>query len=149
MSVPDWDKTELDIVEILAARISDLDLLKPTPSEFNVFEAMGVVFQEARHSDFRAFLLNPQANHGLGDRFTKGWLSRVVGSVHSDISGNEDADTLAVISDLLERLDSIDMSGAQVHRERYRIDVLLVDQTNRLTTQRRGSASPRIICTDQ
>ena len=62
----DQNPNELEAVENLAAQSSDLELLKATPSEFNVFEAMGVIFQEARHSDFLAFLLDPQGNHRLG-----------------------------------------------------------------------------------
>jgi hypothetical protein len=132
MSVPGKTETELRALEILANRISDLDLLKCAPPEFNVFEAMGVVFQEARHSDFLAFLLDPEAHHALGDRFAKGWLKRVVGSARSDIHGDEDPGVLAVSPNLLERLDHIDMSWARVYRERYRIDVLLVDSNNQV-----------------
>jgi hypothetical protein len=49
MEVPDGTETELRALEALAGRISNLDLLKGAPPEFNVFEAVGVVFQEVRH----------------------------------------------------------------------------------------------------
>lgn len=124
-------ETDLRALEDLAVRIADLEQLKVPPPEFNVFEAMGVVFQEVRHSDFLAFLLDPRGHHGLGDRFAKGWLKRLVGSVRG-AGGSGDAGTHAVSPDMLKRLDRIDMSDARVYRERHRIDVLLVDQANRL-----------------
>lgn len=124
------EKAELKALENLVARSSDLDQLTSVPPEFNVFEAMGVVFQELRHSDFLAFLLNPQASHGLGDRFTKEWLKRVVSSARDYPYAESDSATSVTRPELLEHLD---MSEAQVFRERDHIDVLLVDARNRLT----------------
>jgi hypothetical protein len=131
MSVSDQNKTELEALKRLAAQSSDLDQFEKAPPEFNVFEAMGVVFQEVRHSDFLAFLLDPQARHGLGDRFAKAWLKRVIGSVRGN-AHEDDSEAASVSSLLLGRLDHMDISGARVYRERHRIDILLVDQTNRL-----------------
>ena len=37
--------------------------------QFNIFEAMGAVHVEVRHSEFLSFLLDPYQNHGLGDTF--------------------------------------------------------------------------------
>ena len=65
--MPDGMETDSRALENLAVRIADLEQLKVPPPEFNVFEAMGVVFQEVRHSDFLAFLLDPRGHHGLGD----------------------------------------------------------------------------------
>ena len=42
----------------------DFRQLESQFAEFNIFEAIGVVHQELRHSDFLAFLLNPRQNHG-------------------------------------------------------------------------------------
>ena len=46
--------------------------------EFNIFEAVGAVRQEVRHSDFLAFLLNPQQNHGLSDEFLACFLQKTL-----------------------------------------------------------------------
>jgi hypothetical protein len=132
MEVPDGTETELRALEALAGRISNLDLLKGAPPEFNVFEAVGVVFQEVRHSDFLAFLLDPRSNHGLGDRFAKGWLTRVVNSARSGSHEDNNSAAPSVGPALLERMDHIDLSRARVYREKFHMDVLLVDQTNRL-----------------
>lgn len=90
---------------------------------------MSLVFQELRHSDFLAFLLNPQANHRLGDRFARGWLKRVVRFARSGVHVSGDPAAPVVDPNLFDR---IDMSEAWVFRERDRIDVLLVDPRNRL-----------------
>ena len=45
------------------------ELAKPKP--FNVCTVLGLARQELRHSDLLAYLLNPQADHGLGDRFLR------------------------------------------------------------------------------
>lgn len=44
----------------------DLEHLEALLAQFNIFEAIGTVRHEVRHSDFLAYLLNPQENHGLG-----------------------------------------------------------------------------------
>lgn len=125
------EEVESGALESLAARSCDFDQLTSAPPEFNVFEAMGAVFQELRHSDFLSFLLNPQASHGLGDRFTKGWLKRVVSSERDYPYTESDSAVSSVTRP--ELLEHFDMSEAQVFRERDHIDVLLVDARNCLT----------------
>jgi hypothetical protein len=97
-----------------------------------VFEAVGVVFQEVRHSDFLAFLLDPRGQHGLGDRFTRGWLQLIVATVRGDTHNDNDSAASSVSPELLERVERVDLSGARVYREQDRIDIQLVDPTNRL-----------------
>lgn len=41
---------------------------------FNLFEALNISRQEIRHSRFLAYLLDPHAAHGLGERFLRGIL---------------------------------------------------------------------------
>lgn len=61
--------TDPSDVEALNQLVADPDLerLNDLLGEFNLFEALGVVRQELRHSNFLAWLLNPSENHGLGD----------------------------------------------------------------------------------
>ena len=57
---------DLESLIVDDAEFSELEtLLDP----FNIFEALGIVSQEQRHSDFLAFLSEPARNHGLGDTF--------------------------------------------------------------------------------
>lgn len=44
---------------------SDLAVLESLSRRFNIFESLGAVHNERRHSSFLGFLLNPKANHGL------------------------------------------------------------------------------------
>ena len=56
----------------------ELEHLEVLLEQFNIFEAIRVVRQELRHSDFLAFLLNPQENHGLVDVFRKRLLQKIL-----------------------------------------------------------------------
>jgi hypothetical protein len=58
----------------------ELEHLEKMISGFNVFEAIGVVRQELKHSDFLAFLLEPRGSHGLGDAFAKRLLQAALPS---------------------------------------------------------------------
>jgi hypothetical protein len=54
-----------ELLERLVVDDEGFQHLEGLLSRFNVFEAMGVVHQEIRHSDFLRFLLDPNATHGL------------------------------------------------------------------------------------
>ncbi|EGQ9073001.1 PD-(D/E)XK nuclease family protein [Vibrio parahaemolyticus] len=41
---------------------------------FNIFEATGAVNRELRHSDYLAFLFDPNQTHGMGDKFLREFL---------------------------------------------------------------------------
>lgn len=99
----------------------DLERLEALLDRFNIFEAIGVVRQELRHSDFLSFLLNPQANHGLGDLFVKRLLQRV-------LRGTEDTSVPVTPIDLELR----SLNQMEIRREWQRIDILLLDASNRL-----------------
>lgn len=47
----------------------ELEQLEALLNEFNIFEAIGAMRQEVRHSDFLAFLLDPRERHSLGAMF--------------------------------------------------------------------------------
>jgi hypothetical protein len=56
----------------------ELEELETVLGQFNIFEALGAVRQELRHTDFLAFLLNPSQNHGLRDYFTKRFIQKAI-----------------------------------------------------------------------
>ncbi len=64
----------------------DLDQLEKALSKFNIFEAIGATNQELRHSNFLAFLLDPKQNHGLGSKFARTLLPRVLPELDDDKS---------------------------------------------------------------
>jgi hypothetical protein len=87
---------------------------------FNIFEALGAVRQEVRHSDFLAFLLNPRQNHGLGDLFVKRLLQEAI--QHTDFS-----QPITPID-----LDLWDLDDIEVRREWQSIDILILDELHKL-----------------
>src|SRR3712207_2829548 len=99
----------------------NLERLEALLERFNIFEAIGVVRQELRHSDFLAFLLDPQGNHGLRDIFLKRLLQQVLATVQ------DDEVPLTPIELELWNLDRI-----EVRREWQHIDILLLDEDHEL-----------------
>jgi len=97
----------------------DLEHLESLLDQFNIFEAVGMVRQEIRHSNFLAFLLNPSASHRLGDIFLKTFLKRLL------IDANN-----APVSPI--DIDIANLAGTQVRREWKNIDVLLISETSRI-----------------
>lgn len=67
-------KTEKEKREALEKFIIDnknLEELEKKISRFNIFESVGMVRQEIKHSNFIQFLLSPSEKHRLGDIFLK------------------------------------------------------------------------------
>lgn len=112
-----------ELLERLIVDDADFERLEGILSRFNIFEALGMVVQELRHSDFLRFLLDPNASHGLGDLFAKRFLQAVLAEVRR-------AGKATLISPV--ELDVVDLSEAEVLRERRRIDILFVDNSNKL-----------------
>jgi hypothetical protein len=92
----------------------DLEKLEALLAQFNIFEALGPVRQERRHSDFLAFLLNPSESHGLSDSLLKRFLRRVLLDVSEPPLGAVE-------------IDLMDMDSARVLREWRNIDILIDD----------------------
>ena len=91
-------------LEAFIVNNADLEELENRLAEFNIFEAIGAVRQELRHSDFLAFLLGPNQNHQLGDLFLKRFLKQaLVGVSNPSINAVE--------------IDAADLGNAEVFRE--------------------------------
>ena len=100
---------------------SDLEELEGHLEKFNIFEAIGVVRQELRHSNFLAFLLDPNQNSGLGQAFLKRFLQRAISnSINSELS-------ITPID-----LDSWDLHNVIVQREWQNIDILILEENIKL-----------------
>jgi hypothetical protein len=108
-------------LEALVIENADLQELEQLLDPFNIFEAIGVVRQELRHSDFLAFLLDPQQNHGLGDLFARRLLQRILRAPH-----------IAAVPITPLDLDLLRLDEAEVRREWQNIDILLLDESRRL-----------------
>lgn len=99
----------------------DLERLETLLDEFNIFEAIGMVRQEIRHSAFLAFLLDPRQTHGLGDTLLRRFLQRVVASA-----------PMSQIPINVIDLDVWNLDETQVLREWNNIDILLLNEANKL-----------------
>lgn len=89
-----------------------LEQLNDSLSKFNLFEALGAVRQELRHSNFLAWLLNPSENHGLGDYALRKFVMLVAREIN---------DPSANIS------PSWPLENAEIRREWRNIDILIAD----------------------
>ena len=105
------------ILEKFIINNQDLEALEAKISQFNIFEAVGMVRQEIKHSNFIQFLLNPSEKHRLGDLLLKKLLITI-------LSHAEEAP-----------LDSVDIavsnfSDAEIRREWKNIDLLIYSPAN-------------------
>lgn len=95
----------LAAIEELERQISERDERR----EFNIFEVVGIVNAEIRHSNTIAWLMNPNGGHGLGGKVLAG-LIEYAGGVPPE-----------------------DMGGFAIRREADNIDILAVSATDRMT----------------
>ncbi len=115
------DKANFKALEDLLVDNPDLEKLESLLEQFNIFEALGAVKVELRHSDFLAFLVNPNQNHGLGDLFVKQLLQKVLSFASVDQIPVTPID-----------LDIWDLDEIVVLREWQNIDIMLQDERNQL-----------------
>lgn len=117
---------EEDNKKAIGAFLMDIDVLDSINSRlahFNVFETLGIINAEIRHSNVLAWLLNPNENHGLGDFFIK----KLIQSIFYN-SGN----ALKNTSFDLFKISLMDYNDFFVRREWRNIDLLAVSETNKL-----------------
>ena len=113
------DKNQQEILGKLIIDNQDLDRLESILSEFNIFEAVGVIRQEIKHSNFLAFLLNPLETHRLRDLFLKKLLvCALLNSENPPLSPIE--------------IDIADLKNAEIRREWRNIDILIYSPSSNL-----------------
>src|SRR6266850_1730507 len=110
----DVDESDRLALEAFLLENPELDELEQLASGFNLFEAIGAVRREARHSDFLAYLLDPAAPHGLG-------IAVLRGLIDSILVANQGG------SVQLSRIDAalMNLETAKVEREWSGIDILV------------------------
>lgn len=101
-------------LEALVVDNSELEHLERMLGEFNIFEAIGMVRQEIRHSHFLSYLLDPNQNHGLGDLFLQRFLQKGV---------SQPFDHALPVNPI--ELGLFDLSGMIVQREWQNIDIFM------------------------
>jgi hypothetical protein len=121
MTTTNEKDADVGALEALVVDNPDLEQLEVQLGQFNIFEALGAVRQEARHSAFLAYLLDPTQNHGLGDDFARRLLQKGLAAA------NTQSLPLSPID-----LDVWSLSELVVLREWHNIDLLLLDESHRL-----------------
>lgn len=93
---------------------------------FCPFEAIGMIRQEIRHSNFLGFILDPTKPHGFDDLFLVSLVSELILQAEE---GQFDVGLLDV--------HLMDFSQAKVYRERSNIDILIEVEGSKSGTQKR------------
>lgn len=111
MSVP-ADNLE----ERLSSLVDDPDFKRVCErmTRFNVFEAMGALRSELRHSNFLSYVLSPSRNHALGPRPLQALLRAIVSRMPAN---QRPVRPLEIVVG--------DLDGAIVYRERANFDLLI------------------------
>ena len=110
----------MDDVGALKAFIDDnedLERLEAILDQFNLFESLGLVRHEIRHSAFLRWLLDPSETHGLGDYFLRQFLQQVIKA------GDEVSDNAPTLFDL----DGWNLGKAEVRKEWRNMDIFIRD----------------------
>ncbi|MCP3032367.1 PD-(D/E)XK nuclease family protein [Halobacillus sp. A1] len=106
--------------------LMDIEILDDIDSKlahFNVFETLGMIHTEIRHSNVLSWLLTPNENHGLGDYVIKKVVQSIVYQYHND---NSNFAFKPLDISLLEYHDFV------VRREWRDIDVVAISEANQL-----------------
>lgn len=114
----DMDLGDRETLENFILDNSELEKLEELTSKFNIFESLDVVRQEIRHSNFLAWVMNPNESHGIGDYFLKKFLLKT-----TSLANRRGLGGVTPIE-----IDSRDFAQATVQREWKGIDILITDE---------------------
>jgi hypothetical protein len=121
-SMVEASESDIAALERFVAENDELLELEEKIGRFNVFDALGVARAEIKHSNFLAWLLDPNESHGRGDLFLKAVLMDVMR--HEREQGKPTPVSPVV-------LDGSDLRLTTVRREWNKIDVLIECQDPR------------------
>lgn len=113
---------DLVALEKFLLQNQELEKLESLIAEFNVFETLDAIRAEIRHSNMLAWLMNPSANHGLGDQFLRLFLKYLFANNRNSIKSEITFFDIEVFN-----LDDI-----EVRKEWNRVDLLLISESNKL-----------------
>ena len=112
---------DIDALKAFIDDNEDLEQLETILDQFNLFESLGLVRHEIRHSAFLRWLLDPSETHGLGDYWLRQFLRQVIKA------GEGVSDDFLTLFDL----DALNLGQAEVRKEWRNIDLLIFDQEHR------------------
>lgn len=105
----------LDALEAFVVGHDDLAQLEERIGRFNIFDALGIVRAEIRHSQFLAWLLDPAESHGTGQLFLRAVVMDMLAKAPRELRPCSPVE-----------LDGLDLGQVELHRERDHIDILIV-----------------------
>lgn len=110
------DPTDLEALERFVVENDELLELEERIGRFNVFDALRIERVEIRHSNFLAWLLDPNGSHGQGDLFLKAVLMDMLKKAR-------EAGQTPPLSPVL--LDGVDLHAIEIRREWKNLDLLI------------------------
>ena len=119
---PSYSEDEEQIQKAMVSLVMncpELAELESRLSLFNIFRVLRADRNEIRHSNFLAWLFQPDEAHGLGESFLRRWLMRLM---HDSSSAHPLPD--GWVSPIL--VDAVEIDYVEVAREHENIDLLIV-----------------------
>lgn len=113
------DKNDKEAIENFLLDIESLDRITAKLSNFNVFETLNLVNMELKHSNVLGWLMTPNENHGLDDKFLKKFIQMIC---------KDNKEILNNINIELIYLSLLDYSDVIVRREWNDIDILIITE---------------------
>ena len=108
--------TDLQALERFVVDNDDLLALEERIGRFNIFDALRIVDREVKHSDFLAWLLDPNESHGQGGLFLRAILMDLFKTAR-------ETGFPCPVSPI--ELDCEDLRGVEIRREWRNIDLLI------------------------
>ncbi|USN98295.1 MAG: PD-(D/E)XK nuclease family protein [Phycisphaeraceae bacterium] len=115
------DTDALAALERFVVENDELTDLEAEIGRLNIFDALGIVNAEIRHSNFLAWLLDPAESHGQGQLFLRVFLIDLLREAPPADRPLSPVD-----------LDGSDLRGVQIRREWRHIDLLIVAEEPRI-----------------
>lgn len=109
--------TDLQALEQFVVENDELLQLEERIGRFNIFDALRIVDAEIRHSNFLAWLLDPNESHGQGPLFLKAILMDLLSHSPPELRPKG-------LSPVL--VDGAELRGVDIRREWRNIDILIV-----------------------
>lgn len=104
----------LRALERFVVENDDLLELEERIGRFNIFDALRIARTEIRHSNFLAWLLDPNESHGLGSLFLRAVVMDLLSQMPQDRRPLSPVD-----------LDGAELHGVEIRREWRHIDILI------------------------
>lgn len=115
--MPEQTRSDIEELERFVSNNDGLLKLEQIIGRFNIFDALGIVQTEIRHSNFLAWLLDPNGSHNQGGLFLRAFLM--------DLLRNSSLEHRpAGLNPIV--IDGGDLQGVEIRREWQKIDLLII-----------------------